>query len=549
MEEGLSYIKGSTDEPLASFTIGQYIEKFSENFRDEVIVISREQKKKLTVNQLLEESDKFASGLYSLGLKRGDYVGIIVKNSVEALIVNFACIRGGFVTVNLHPALQPREIEGYLNTLEVRCIVCVDKYKGFSIIDSLKKVVPEIGCSPSVTIESKSVPSLKRLVVISDKQYEGTIQYEALMSYSGESASKETLENNKKLIDPHDIFAIIFTSGSTGNSKIVGLTHHQLTNCMYFLRKRFPAIKRGDKLCFHLPLFHIFGLGFSCIGIANGITIVLPSLYYDPRMNLEAISEENCALLIGTPTMFSDLIAIQKELNLPISPKIAMPGGAGAPASLYTDVLKILHVKQVQIGYGLSEAAAATWPDASILNDFTTTGRLMDHLEAKIVDESGNLVPIGTPGELLLRGYSVIKKYLHYQAETLEDDGWFRTGDMVSVDGDGKFHVTGRFKDIINRGGEKISPGEVEMILESHPSIQEVYVVGTKHDRLGEEVCACCKLKPDSTLTLEEIKEYCKGKLSYYKIPSRIEIMDAFPKTLIGKIQKNKLAQSLSETA
>lgn len=542
MDQGLSYLKGPTDVPLRPITVGGFVEELKDEFEDVIIISSIEQKKTLTTQEFFEETDNFAAALYDSGLKRGDKIGIIVNNSVEALVANYGCIKGGFVLVNLNPALQPRELEYYMKTLQISCIVCVDKYKSFNILDTIKKIVPELGESSSEVVDSKSVPSLKLVIVISDEQYRGTTKFKSIMSL-GKSIPKETLTNFKNQIDTHDIFTILFTSGSTGNPKMVGLTHHQFANCLNVLKMRLPLLQEKGNFCFYLPLFHIFGLGFCLLCISHGVTITLPSLYYNPEKNLRAISDEGCTWIMGTPTMLADLIRIQKELNLPLSPTIAISGGAAGSTQLFKDVLEILKIKQLRSGYGMSETAAAVWPVAEDFNDFKSVGTLCDHLEAKIVDNEGTIVPIGTIGELYLRGYSIIKKYLNCDSELLDQDGWFKTGDAVYVDKNGKIYITGRLKDIINRGGEKISPAEVEELLQSYPNIVEVYVVGTYHERLGEEVCACIKLTSGTTVTLEEVKNYCKGKLSYYKIPTRIEIMDSFPKTLIGKIQKSKLTE------
>lgn len=550
MDEKLSYVKTSTEKPLSSSTIMDILDETVAAFKNETFVKSIHENKSITYKELIEEADKLALGLYKIGLKTGDKIGIIINNCIEMFIINVACIKGGFVSVNLNPASQPRELEYYVKETKINCLISVDKYKVFSVIDVLKKVIPEFENNENGIIQSQNIPSIKSVIIISDIVYKGTLNYESV-KLLGKDEPTELIRVIQNKISCYDPVTILFTSGTTGNPKALELTHHQLYNCLKFTHIRIGLNEKQYKFAFYLPMFHLFGILFNLLTLNSGATLVLPSYYYNREENLKAISEEKCTFLMGSPTMFDDLVTIQRSKNLSLSVEKIISGASVCPDKLVKDIKEVLNVKKIGIAYGSSEALLLTfnWLNEKEKNASSMLGEFIEHLEAKVVDSSDNIVPLGIVGHLYVKGYSVIKKYINknlLSSEDFDEDGWYKTGDAIYLDENKKAHISGRMKEIINRGGEKISPAEVEQCLEAHPNILEVCIVGTYHERLGEEVCACLRIKPESTITLDDIKSFCKGKLSYYKIPSKILFIDNFPKTNLGKLQRVKLSKQIN---
>uniref|UniRef100_A0A6P7G7S8 Acyl-CoA synthetase family member 2, mitochondrial-like n=1 Tax=Diabrotica virgifera virgifera TaxID=50390 RepID=A0A6P7G7S8_DIAVI len=549
MEPGLSLLRRHSDIPLSNSTLIQLIDNSLNRFKYNTYIISKEQRLHVTYEKAVNDADNLAAGLIELGMEPKDRIGMIIHNSVESIVANFACIRGGFVAVNLNPALQPRELEHCMKITQMKCLIIVDRYKVFNILGILQKVIPEIEDTVYNPIEAKEFPHFKRVVMIDDQLHKGTCCFKSVIAM-GKATAKNKLKEYQAQVKPEDLSHIIFTSGTTGNPKPVGLTHFQIYNTVIFFGMRVASDRRPTRVCFVLPQFHVFGMGFTLISLNYGNTLVLPSFYYNSESTLEAISIDHCSVIMGTPTMLADLVKYQSLKSLPIQIDECHCGGAPGSEKLFKKVIQILDVGRLADGYGATEALAISWPLRNEQIDYTSrcVGHLMDHLEAKVVDPEGRIVPFGTVGELYVRGYSVIKSYLDGEnSDVFDKDGWYHTGDAIYMTDDGRLHIMGRLKDIINRGGEKVSPAEVEAILSKHDNIQEVCIVGTKDERLGEEVCACVVLEDDDIdFTLSDIRNFCSGQLSHYKIPSRLEIMTHLPKTPMGKVKKAMLVDRIS---
>ncbi|CAG9863660.1 unnamed protein product [Phyllotreta striolata] len=454
------------------------------------------------------------------------------------------------VDVNLCQALQQRELNYCIQITDMACIIALDIYRNYSIYDLLKKIVPEIDESKDGRIISNNLPFLKYIIIISDVSYKGTLKYKTVKS-TGNAISKEVLKTIRNKIHHQDLVTILFTSGTTGNPKIVGLTHYQLYNNCNITHHRLGNQGKQHTLCFYLPLFHLFGILITMLVVRCSGTIVLPSYYYNPEANLLAISEEKCSFVPGPPVMFSDLIRVQKIKNLPLCIDLALTGSAPCSDQTTNGVLEVLNVRNFVAGYGSSEALVVMlgWIRRGDEGNCDLLGDVLDHVELKISDGNDKIVPLGTVGNLSIKGYSVISNYLYTESsiKEVDEEGWYKSGDAFCMDENKQFRIAGRLKELINRGGEKIGPSEVEKILETHPDIEEVAVIGTYHERLGEEVCACIRTKLDSLITLEDIKTFCKGKLAYYKIPSRMQIVESFPKTPLGKVQRGKLLEIFNQ--
>ncbi|XP_050574243.1 medium-chain acyl-CoA ligase ACSF2, mitochondrial isoform X2 [Bombus affinis] len=353
-------------------------------------------------------------------------------------------------------------------------------------------------------------------------------------------------------ISCHDGSNIQFTSGTTGRPKATLISHRSVMN-----NSKQAAVKAeltvDHKVCLNVPFFHVFGIikGLMCM-LHAGITLVLPARSFNPVKSLEAIVREKCNVVYGTPTMWINLLDVQQRLQPPpITLACGVTGGAPASPELFKKIRKCFNFDNMKTIYGLTETTAVifqTLPNEN--NELTenTVGRLADHVEAMIVDENGNTVPFGTPGELWIRGYCTMMKYWNDKEateKTLTKDGWLMTGDQFVLRSDGYGQIVGRLKDMIIRGGENIFPKEVEDVLMTHPLVAEAQVIGAYDEVYGEEVCACVRLQEGASLRKEELREYCKGRMAYFKIPRYIEFVTEYSKTASGKIQKYKLKQQM----
>ncbi|CAH1996623.1 unnamed protein product [Acanthoscelides obtectus] len=379
--------------------------------------------------------------------------------------------------------------------------------------------------------------------------FRGAFTYNDVMNMP-DAQSVKSIRDYQKKVDIHSVMNIQFTSGTTGFPKAIPRTHFQTVNNSYFVGKRMMLNEKHHIFCWQVPNFHAFGLIVGTAGWHNGSTIVYPSIHYSPEKSLESINKERCTTLLGTPTMYVDLIREQSTRNEDISPDFALTGGAIASPQLVKDMQSVLNVKTVQSLYGLTESLAAFFslPGESPSEVYTTVGHIVEHTEAKVVDSNKKTVDFGVPGELCLKGAAILDGYLgddKKNEESFDEEGWFYTGDQFVMFENGYGNIVGRIKDMIIRGGENIYPKEIEDFLRSHPNILEVHVVGIPHKRLGEEVCACIETKDGSTISTEEVKIFCDKKLAYFKIPTMVRTMKDFPKTTSGKIQKYKLVEQV----
>ncbi|KAJ3642552.1 hypothetical protein Zmor_025317 [Zophobas morio] len=541
-----SYIHKIGDQPLKYITIGRLLEQTAQKFGERKAVVSVHQNQFLTFSELLHKADKLAASFRLLNLEKNDRLGIWAPNLVEWYVTKMACARAGLIGVCLNPVSEAPEIQYCVNKTGIKALVCADKFKHYDYYESLLTIVPEMEkCDPG-KIKSTQVPSLKTVIIMGDKNKCGTYNFHEILDL----ATSNDVANVQKLqdyISPDDGCSLHFTSGTTGKPKAALTNHFKMVNTGFITGKRLDLSHKHHTLCVQVPLFHIFGtiVGFM-VALNHASTIVLPSNAYQPSKTLDAIKNEKCTVIYGTPTMFTDLIETQEKRKDAISAEAVLIGGAPIAPYLMEQISKTLNVSRVHSAYGLTECSG-------IMFESVPTSHLKhvhEHIEVKVVDESGCVVPFGTPGELCVRSYSNMLGYWNDEEKTKEmigTDGWLKTGDLFILEEDGSGKVAGRIKDMIIRGGENISPKEIEEFLVTHPSVVEVQIIGTPHQRLGEEVCACVRLKPQSNLTLDDIATFCKAKLAYFKIPTRMEIFDNFPRTLSGKIQKFKLREMLAE--
>ncbi|XP_050504299.1 medium-chain acyl-CoA ligase ACSF2, mitochondrial-like [Diabrotica virgifera virgifera] len=545
----LSYVHNVGEEPLRPLTLGRLLERTSAEFGQTPAVTACHQDKTITFKELLHEADRLAAGLRRLGFKKGDKVGLWAPNIVEWYTTFMACARGGYLLVSINPYYQKKELEYAINKVGVNVLICPISFGKQQFYDIINLACPELPNSDPGKLNSPTVPTLRSVVLLEENKLRGTHTYSDILNMAN-AENISFIQNNQKSIKIDDPCYVMFTSGTTGLPKAPVLSHFSAVNNAYFIGKRNHLGKKQHTLCIPSPLFHAMGSVIGLVGaLSYGTSVVLPSDKYDPRKNIEALKKHKCTIMYATPTMHIDLINLQKEKKEKLYLETVITGGAICTPTLFREIKDLLGVETVKSIYGLTETTGSTFQslDGDTEDKITkTVGYLQEHLEIKIVDSEGIIVPRGVPGELCIRGYSVMTGYygdIEKTNEAKESTGWFHTGDLFILDEDGYGEIVGRLKDMIIRGGENIYPRELEDFLNTHPDIIETQVIGLPHDRLGEEICACIRTKYDKQLTLKDLHEFCFGTIASFKIPTVVKVMTEFPKTLSGKVQKRKLIQ------
>ncbi|XP_029692032.1 acyl-CoA synthetase family member 2, mitochondrial-like isoform X2 [Takifugu rubripes] len=516
-----SYVHGTSSVSLLYQTVGQRLDSTVQRWPDREAVVCVQDGIRKTFSQFQQDVDKVAAGLLALGLKPGDRLGVWGPNMYEWILFQFATAKAGIILVSLNTAYQANEVDLALKKVQCNAVVCPTSFRSQKYCEMLREICPEIGTTPAAMIKSSRLPDLK-MVIVTDSRQPGMLHVEDVMQAAESRHHRELLELQSKLSCDGPI-NIQFTSGTTGSPKGATLSHHNIVNNAYFigLRNGYNSRPR-TRVCLQVPMYHCFGSVVGGMSMAvHGITLVFPSHGYNCQANLEAIQKEKCNFIYGTPTMFTDL------LNHPDLPKYDLSsveagiiGGSPCPQEIMRKLITKINMKELVVVYGTTENSPATFlgfpQDREDLKT-NTVGCIMDHTEAKIVDPvTGQTVPLGTSGELMIRGYCVMKGYWNDPVKTSEaitDGQWYKTGDTASLNSLGYCQIEGRIKDLIIRGGENIYPAEIEQFLFQHPKIQEVQVVGVKDERLGEQVCACIRLKNGQSSSPEEIKAFCKGQV------------------------------------
>ncbi|XP_025193594.1 acyl-CoA synthetase family member 2, mitochondrial-like [Melanaphis sacchari] len=549
-----SYLYGASSDPLKPYTIGGVFNDAVQQTPDRECLVSRHENKRLTFAAMDFEVDKLCKSFNAIGLKHGDRVGIWMPNCVLYYTAIIATARLGLILVNINPAYQCDELKYTLNLAEVKCLLTLEKFKTQNYPEILEKVDSDIWKRPSNTpIKSKIIPTLESVIFDSENCINGA--YNLQTFYDLGFNSNYNIPN----IQPDEGCIIQFTSGTTGKPKAALLNHFGLTNNAYFMMKRLGInddINEGKlhKFCCSMPLFHAAGLCVCTLGaLVTKSTVFLPSGHFDRKASVDVIIKEKCTVLFGTPTIHIDIMSVFEDLPLEQQDndiKIAITGGATCSPNLMTKFKNMFPRAKILSLFGMTETSPCTF--LNFLNDsderiMSTMGFILDHVEAKVVDTNGDMVPFGTSGELLIRGYLIMSGYFNDEEktkETIDSSGWLHTGDQFVLFEDGYGNHVGRLKEMIIRGGENLFPKEIEYFLESHPLISQVQVYGVPDQRMGEEVCASVILKKGATLTEADIKAYSKGKIAHFKIPKYIFIeKDGFPMTASGKVQKHKLRE------
>ena len=549
----LSYVAGATDEPLRFATVSQLLDEAvaAHGARDAAIFADGHQT--LSWYDLQRRADEVAAGLLALGVRRGNRVGIWAPNRVEWLLVQFGCARIGAVLVNINPAYRSSELEFALNKVRCRVLVLARSHRGADYLAMLRGLAPELDRpGDEATLESRRLPHLKQVIVLDDADRAHrpgplpprALRFADFIRHAG-PAHRARLPGLSAALDPDDAINIQFTSGTTGTPKGATLTHFNIVNNARF-SARAMALGPDDRLCIPVPLYHCFGMVLGVLAcVASGAAMVFPGEGFDAQATLAAVERYRCSALHGVPTMFIAMLAepsrAQRDLS---SLRTGIMAGAPCPVETMRRVIGEMHMAQVTIAYGMTETSPVSFQsgvDDALERRVSTVGRVHPHVEVKIIDAAGRIVPIGEQGELCTRGYSVMRGYYEEPERTqeaIDEAGWMHSGDLATLDAQGFCNIVGRVKDMLIRGGENVYPREVEEFLQLHDKVQAVQVFGVPDAKYGEEVCAWIVLRAGQSLTADEVIAFCQGRIAHHKVPRHVRFVAEFPSTATAKPQK-----------
>ncbi|CAB3223915.1 unnamed protein product [Arctia plantaginis] len=538
-----SYLKNPGSEPLCYDTLGDVIAQTVDKYPDRVAVKSVHEDVTLTYEQLLKQADALGCALRAQGLEKGDRMGIWTHNSFTWIVALVAAARAGLISVLMNPVYEKNELSYCLKKTEVKSLLVGDTLPNRNYNDIISQLVPEVVGTNAGSWKSKEFPNLTSIISTGENKFKGTTPYNSLISGGGSQISQYSSE-----VKSADGSTIHFTSGTTGDPKAALDSHLAVVNNTYYIGKRNTYNDGHQKICVQAPLFHALGSIVTVTSsLRHGSSLFLGSPTYNVDANIKTLFAESCTIVTGTPTMYVDILAkIKKMGDVPSKLRVALAAGAPCSPQIIKDIQTYLKA-DVKVLYGLTETTASSFqsiPGDSIDLVAETVGYIQDHTEAKVVNAKGEVVPFGSPGELVLRGYNNMICYWNdpeKTRKTMAEDGWLTTGDEFTLSNDGYGKIVGRLKDIIVRGGENIAPKEIEDLLNTHPDIIESQVIGVSDERLGEELCAVLRLRERASLTTDDVKRHCSGRIARFKIPRILKVIDEFPKTTSGKIQKHKL--------
>jgi fatty-acyl-CoA synthase len=499
--------------------------------------------------------DQLAAGLLKLGFVKGDRLGIWSPNRAEWILAQYATARIGVILVNINPAYRLAELDYALNKVQCKGIITAPAFKTSQYLKMLQTLAPELAhCKPS-QLRAARLPHLRTVVRMGKEKSLGMFNLSEVFALADAAAVTQAKKIGAGL-DCNDAINIQFTSGTTGNPKGATLTHRNIVNNAIDVARAMDYAQDGrhDVLCIPVPLYHCFGMVMSSLAsTVTGGTMVYPSEGFDPKATLAAIHQERCTHLQGVPTMFIAQLDHPEFARYNVrSLRGGIMAGSPCPVEVMKRVNTQLHMTGVTIAYGMTETSPVSFQsnvDDPLEKRVSTVGRILPHIQVKIVDAQGNIVPVGEKGELCTKGYSVMQGYWADDEKTKETvrDGWMHTGDLATLDAQGYCNIVGRVKDMLIRGGENVYPREVEEFLFRHPAVAQVQVFGVPNAKYGEEVCAWIILKPGQQATQDDIKTFCKDQIAHYKVPRYIRFVNEFPMTVTGKAQKFVMRQKMMQ--
>lgn len=556
-----SYFHRGGLDPLLGATIPEHFADVVKRFPDHEAVVSVHQNRRLNYAQLAQAIDLLARGLVGVGFNKGDRIAVWSTNNIEWLLLQMATARIGAVLVNMNPAYRSREVAYALQRSEVQGLFMIPSFRTSDYVSMIVELIPELKDGAPSRWKSKDFPALRHMIVYNpaapdktERPQAGFLTWQEVLT-AADPVTEDKLQAMTALLDRDDPINIQYTSGTTGFPKAVVLTHHNILNNAYFSAQAMH-FKETDRLAVPVPFYHCFGMVVSnllCFSV--GACIVIPCEHFDPEPVLQAVERERCTALHGVPTMFIAELELPRFREFDLSTlRTGVMAGAPCPPELMKRVMDEMHCGELLIGYGETESSPITHlttRDDTLSRRTETVGKNLPYQEVKVVDlVTGQTVPLGQVGEICFRGYHVMKGYYGDEVATrkaIDGQGWLHSGDLGTMDADGYVRITGRLKEMIIRGGEKIFPREIEDYLFTHPKVAEVAVFGIPDKYFGEQVAAWIQLHSGERATEDEIREFCKGKIAHYKIPHYIWFVEEFPMTVTGKFQKFRMREIAME--
>jgi fatty-acyl-CoA synthase len=548
-----SYVSGTSSHPLIGETIGNCFERSAAKWSEREALVVRQQNVRYTYAQLKQRVDALAMGLLKLGLQPGDRIGIWSPNNTEWVLLQFASAKIGLILVCINPAYRSYELSYALKKVGCKALVMVPRFRSNDYVKMMHELAPELERDEIGSLFSVGLPDLRYVILIGGERGTGMIPFDEVATLGG-AAERTRMAELALSLQFDDAINIQFTSGTTGSPKGATLTHHNLLNNGFFVGEAMRMTEQ-DRLCIPVPLYHCFGLTMSNLNcILHGSTMVFPSEWFDPLSVLESVEAERCTAIQGVPAMFiAELEHPEfKRFNLK-SLRTGIMAGAPCPIEVMRRCVEQMNLREITIAYGMTETSPVSFQSAvddPMERRVSTVGRIQPHLEVKLIDSGGRVVPRGTAGEILTRGYSIMLGYWgdpQLTSEVVDPAGWMHTGDMGVLDEEGFCNIVGRIKDMVIRGGENIYPREIEEFLYSHPAVEAVQVFGVPDPKYGEVLCAWIKKRAGTTVDEEGIQSFCKERIAHYKVPRYVMFVEDFPMTVTGKAQKYLMRKQVME--
>lgn len=534
---------------LRSLTLGQILDEAIANHPANDAVIYADRDFRLTYREFGKVVDQVATGLMALGVAKGEKVAVWATNVPYWVVLQFATAKIGAILLTVNTAYRMNEVAYVLEQSDSENLFLIDGFRDTDYVQTIYDLVPELKTHQRGFLKSARFPYLKRVFFLGQEKHRGMYSIPELLALSA-MVSNEQYEARQATLDPRDVVNMQYTSGTTGFPKGVMLTHYNIGNNGFWIGEH-QRLTHRDRICLPVPLFHCFGCVLGVLAaISHASTLVILESF-DPVQVMTAVEQERCTALYGVPTMF---IAVLEHKLFPkfdfSTLRTGIMAGSPCPIQVMRQVIEKMHASEITICYGLTEGSPVitqTRTDDDIRRKTETVGRAMPEIEVRLVNpETNEPVPVGQPGELCCRGYNVMTGYYKMPeatAKAIDSAGWLHSGDMAVVDEDGYYAITGRYKDMIIRGGENIYPREIEEFLYKLPGVADVQVVGVPSHKYGEELGAFIILKEGHELTPEDVRDFCRGKISAYKMPKYVTFVKSYPLTASGKVQKYKLRE------
>ena len=529
----LSYAHGACDRPLLGDTIGESLERTAARVPDAEALVSVHQGVRYTYAELNDAVDRLARGMLAAGIRRGDRVGVWSPNRSEWPLVQFATAKVGVILVNINPSYRRSELEYVLGQSGCRWLIAAQTCRGSDYVAMVQSI-------------RDSLPSLERTIFFDTAEWAQLLEG---------GAAEALLRSRLAELDFDDPINIQYTSGTTGFPKGATLSHHNILNNGYF-SSSLLGYTEADRVCIPVPLYHCFGMVLGNLGcVAHGACMVYPAETFDPEATLHACAQEHATSLYGVPTMFIAELEHPRFREFDLSAlRTGIMAGSPCPIEVMKRVSADMGIDEMGIAFGMTETSPASTQvrrDDTLEHRCGTVGEAMPHTEIKIVDPvAGRTQPRGEPGEFLARGYLVMRGYWNdpeRTAEAIDAQRWMHTGDLATMDEEGYVRIVGRIKDMIIRGGENVYPREIEEFLYTHPEIADVQVVGVPDERYGEELMAWVVVREGGTLTADGVRDFCRDRIAHFKVPRYVKLVDTFPMTVTGKVQKYKMREAAIE--